>query len=556
MNTGASSRMPDNFFEQFQAVTRMMHDGVIMIDVTGTIKMANQAAATLFDYEANELKGQPVTILVPDEHAGRHDGYIKHYLETKIASIIGIGRELKGKKKDGSLFPFFLKIEMLELNGEVSFIGIMHDMSEIREKERQLEVSRRQLHAVFETAVDGIIIIDSSGLIRMANHAAARLFGYTIKGMLGRKINDFMPEPDASGHDRYMANYQETGRAKIIGIGREVIGKKKDGTTFPFHLGVSRVDVGQQVYYTGIIHDLSEQKRQQDEILSLNQELEQKVQDRTEELTVVVNRMLQTNERLRLEVKRREHAEKELLDREKDLKESLQTEKELSRMKSRFVSMASHEFRTPLSTILSSVSLIGRYAENDKTEPIGKHVQRIKSAVSNLNSILNDFLSIGKIEDGIVDVNFSFFDLKEFLEDLLDDVQGLLKTGQRIEIDGPDQRQLIYLDKHLLKNIYINLLSNGIKYSEENKTIYVKAEVDGNILQGEVRDEGMGIPKEDQIHLFERFFRAQNVTNIQGTGLGLYIVNQYLSLLEGKIGFESEHEKGTRFYFTIPLKEI
>lgn len=225
-------------------------------------------------------------------------------------------------------------------------------------------------------------------------------------------------------------------------------------------------------------------------------------------------------------------------------------------MKSRFVSMASHEFRTPLSTILSSVSLIGRYAENDKTEPIGKHVQRIKSAVSNLNSILNDFLSIGKIEDGIVDVNFTFFDLKEFLEDLLDDVQGLLKTGQRIEIDGPDQRQLIYLDKHLLKNIYINLLSNGIKYSEENKTIYVKAEVDGNILQGEVRDEGMGIPKEDQIHLFERFFRAQNVTNIQGTGLGLYIVNQYLSLLEGKIGFESEHEKGTRFYFTIPLKEI
>lgn len=547
---------PDLFTEQLEAITRMMHDGVIIIDVQGMMLNVNPAAAELFGYRPHELTGHPVTILMPEEHSAHHDSYIKKYLDTREARIIGTGRELEGVKKDGSRFPFRLSVEMLTMGEDLRFIGILHDMTEIREKERQLEVSRRQLHAVFETAVDGIIIIDSTGVIRMVNPAAARLFGYTIKAMLGQRIELFMPEPDASRHHEYMEHYHDTGRPRIIGIGREVNGKKRDGSTFPFHLGVSRVDVGSQVFYTGIIHDLSEQKEQQNRILQLNQELEKKVQDRTEELTIVVNRMLQTNERLRLEVKRREQAERELLDREKDLRASLQSEKELSRMKSRFVSMASHEFRTPLSTILSSASLIGRYAREGTTEPMEKHVQRIKSSVSNLNSILNDFLSIGKIEDGIVDVNFSYFDLREFLSDILDDVQGLMKKDQTIEIIGPPQRQLIYLDKHLLKNIYINLVSNGIKYSEPGKTIYMTGEVDGDKLRGEVRDEGMGIPTEDQQQLFERFFRAQNVTNIQGTGLGLYIVKQYLSLLEGTIGFESVPEKGTRFYFEIPLKEI
>lgn len=544
------------FFEKLQAVTSLVHDGVITIDDKGDIISANEAAAQLFDYDADELPGKPLSILMPEDHASRHQGYIDNHLRTGEGSIIGKGRELIGRKKDGSLFPFYLRVQRLHLGEKITFIGVIHDMSEIREKERQLEVSRRQLHAVFETAVDGIIIIDARGVIRMVNPAAARLFGFTIKAMLGRPIHDFMPEPHASSHAGYMENYHETGRAKIIGIGREVTGKKRDGSEFPFHLGVSRVDVGDQVFYTGIIHDLTEQKDQQNRILQLNQELERKVQDRTEELTIVVNRMLQTNERLRLEVKRREQAERELLDREKDLRASLQSEKELNKLKSRFVSMASHEFRTPLSTILSSVSLIGRYAEKGNTEPIEKHVQRVKSAVSNLNSILNDFLSIGKIEDGVVDINFTYFDLKEFLEDILDDVQGLMKPGQRIEITGPPQRQLIHLDKHLLKNVYINLLSNGIKYSEPGKTIYLIGEVDGEVLRGEIRDEGMGIPNEDQKHLFERFFRAQNVTNIQGTGLGLYIVKQYLSLLEGTIDFESEYGKGTRFFFTIPLKEI
>lgn len=533
-----------------------MHDGAITIDESGIIQGINSAAAELFGYDRSEMIGQKVNILMPEPHAGEHDHYLERYLTTREPHIIGKGRELQGVKKDGTLFPFFLRVEMLSLGAHTRFIGVLHDMSAIREKEKQLEVSRRQLHAVFETAVDGIIIIDSKGLIRMANPAAARLFGYTIQGMLGARIETLMPEPFATHHSEYMENYLETGRAKIIGIGREVPGKKRDGTIFPFHLGVSRVDVGDQTFFTGIIHDLTEEKEQQNRILQLNQELEKKVQDRTEELTIVVNRMLQTNERLRQEVRRREQAERELIEREKDLRETLQSEKELSRMKSRFVSMASHEFRTPLSTIMSSASLIGRYAEAGSTEPMEKHVTRIKSAVSNLNSILNDFLSIGKIEDGIVDVNYSYFDLKEFLEDLLDDVQGLMKKDQKIQIIGPGQRQLIYLDKHLLRNVYINLLSNGIKYSDPGTTVYLHGEVDGLTLRGEIRDEGMGIPQDDQQHMFERFFRATNVTNIQGTGLGLYIVKQYLSLMDGDIDFVSEPGKGTSFRFNIPLKEI
>lgn len=547
---------PEEIFEKFEVITRMMHDGVITIDATGIILSANVSALSLFGYEEGELVGKKINTLMPDEHASRHDGYIQSYLATREAKIIGKGRELIGVKKDASLFPFFLTVEQLHIGGAIRFVGILHDVSELRDKERQLEVSRRQLHAVFETAVDGIIIIDQKGEIRMVNPAAAKLFGYTIKAMLGEKIEKFMPEPHASSHDDYMQRYHDTGRAKIIGIGREVTGKKSDGTIFPFHLGVSRVDVDGQVFYTGIIHDLTQLKQQQLEILKLNEELEKKVQDRTDELTQVVNRMLMTNEKLRKEVKRRELAETELLSRERDLKSSLQSEKELGRLKSQFVTMASHEFRTPLSTILSSVALIGRYTEAGDTQPVAKHVQRIKSAVSNLNSILNDFLSIGKIEDGVVDVNYSYFDLKEFLTDIYDDVQGLMKKDQQIIIQGPGERQLIYLDKHLLKNIFINLLSNGIKYSGEGSTIQLICELKENELYGEVADQGVGIPEKDQTQLFERFFRAHNVTNIQGTGLGLYIVKKYLSLMEGTINFSSVPKEGTRFYFSIPVKEI
>ena len=208
--------------------------------------------------------------------------------------------------------------------------------------------------------------------------------------------------------------------------------------------------------------------------------------------------------------------------------------------------MASHEFRTPLSTILSSVSLIGKYTGAEEQDKRDKHILRIRSAVSNLTDILNEFLSLGKIEEGKIQVHLSEFNLKEQLQLIISEIHPILKPLQRINYNhnGHDHANL---DVSLVRNIMINLISNAIKFSPEEANIWVDSENDGNRITITVRDEGLGIPEDDMKHLFERFFRGKNVVNIQGTGLGLHIVSRYIDLMGGKITVSSQLEKGTEF---------
>lgn len=234
------------------------------------------------------------------------------------------------------------------------------------------------------------------------------------------------------------------------------------------------------------------------------------------------------------------------------LEAALQKERELGELKSRFVSMASHEFRTPLSSILSSAELLGMYLETGRHEKCEKNINRIKSSVRNLTGILNDFLSLEKLEAGKVQLQKTDFVLKDYLEELQEEMKAFLKEGQQILCSYPDAARL-HSDTHLLTNILINLLSNAIKYSPkgEDVTLIFSKQAQHWFIQ--IIDKGIGIPKEEQVHLFSRFFRASNVENIKGTGLGLTIVQRYLDLLGGTIGFESEYGKGSTFYFTLPL---
>ena len=244
-------------------------------------------------------------------------------------------------------------------------------------------------------------------------------------------------------------------------------------------------------------------------------------------------------------------AEIAIKESENKLKIALEKERELSELKSRFVSMASHEFRTPLSTILSSANLIGRYEKTEQHEKREKHVNRIESSVRNLTMILNDFLSLEKLESEKVALNPIAFEVDDFMEQIIDEVSLMAKGNQKIIHTHKGGRKL-YADEHLLKNILINLLSNGIKYSKENQNVEIRTDDQDEHLKIQVKDHGIGIPMEDQKNMFTRFFRANNVTNIQGTGLGLTIVKRYLDLMNGKIWFESEEGKGTTFFVEIP----
>jgi PAS domain S-box-containing protein len=237
---------------------------------------------------------------------------------------------------------------------------------------------------------------------------------------------------------------------------------------------------------------------------------------------------------------------------ELEILNNLKKEKHLNEMKSRFVSMASHEFRTPLSTILSSLSLINKYNELDNKEKQVKHIHRIKSSVNTLNSILNDFLSLEQLESGKKSTNIQSFNLKKCCTSCIDEMNLQTKKGQVINyvIDNSDKK--VFLDKDLLKKVLFNLLSNAIKYSPEYKPIEVISKIKENRIFISVSDKGIGIPKEEQSHLFDRFFRARNSINIQGTGLGLNIVKRYLELMKGVISFESNENEGTTFNLTLP----
>lgn len=267
------------------------------------------------------------------------------------------------------------------------------------------------------------------------------------------------------------------------------------------------------------------------EIKALNADLEKRVRNRTMVLQEALDELEKTKEEIR-------HA--------------LEKEKQLNELKSRFVTMASHEFRTPLSTILSSVQLIAKYDTEATSDKRAKHVTRIKSAVNNLTEILNDFLSLGKLEEGAIYANPSEFNLVEMVEELAQEMKSVTKDGQGISYRHSGNDKKVCLDKKFLKNILINLTSNAIKFSPEGKNIEISSLINNSHIEIKVKDHGIGIPEEDKEHLFDRFFRASNATNIQGTGLGLNIVSKYVELMNGTIGCKSKLGEGTTFNVEFP----
>lgn len=502
-----------------------------------------------------------------------------------------------------------------------------------------------RLQSIIETAIDGIILIDSKGIIEMINPAAATLFGYEPSEVVGENVSMLMPEPYRKWHDRYIENYLQTGEARIIGIGREVIGAKKDGTQFPFRLAISEVkSQSEQRVFTGIIHDLSAEKQAEEQLRMYAAELESRVQQRTEALREAVSELqasqslyqavaanfphgilMVLNAEFRLILvdgkdlallgkkpdelygqavqslipkENRElfnyyllqveqgqavtfqmtleqetysfqavplhnypgqeartlvvaHNISRLKAAEAEVRKALAKERQLNELKSRFISMASHEFRTPLGTILSSASLMGRYETTDQQPKREKHITRIKSNVQNLTAILNDFLSISRLEEGKIALRIDTFDGAALCREIIDE----LRSGDRsirqmhFELEGSNN---MHTDKQMFRNILLNLLSNAIKYSDDDSTIWVNLANNSHRTELVVRDEGIGIPEEEQMHLFERFYRARNATNVQGTGLGLHIVGKYVHLMHGKVRFESKEGQGTTFFVSLP----
>jgi PAS domain S-box-containing protein len=390
---------------------------------------------------------------------------------------------------------------------------------------------KRLVEALFTYASIGVLVVGEQGNIVLANPFAEALFGYDKNELNGHPVEKVIPRRFQHKHVQHRKNFTAHMQNRPMGAGLDLYALRKDESEFPVEVSLAHYGNNDGNFVVAFVNNITIRKKAEEEIRRLNDELEDIVDQRTHELKEALNKLELSKE---------------------EIARSLIKEKELNELKSRFVSIASHEFRTPLSTIKSSTYLLQKYITTEEQPRREKHIERIISSVNTLTDILNDFLSVGRIEEGKILIKKNEIDLKPFINNLIDEIKDSTKNGQNINYTNGGEGKII-IDTTLLKHIIFNLLSNAIKFSPENSAILIKSEIANGFLIITVKDSGIGIPKSDQIHLFERFFRASNTSNIQGTGLGLHIVARYVQLLNGTIECRSDLGQGTEMKVSFNL---
>ncbi len=454
----------------------------------------------------------------------RREGH--HELEADIRRYVG------------EPFRAYVKLTYFEVASQRLLLVNLTERNRLQRAERALAHSVRRFEAVFTNATLGIIVCDQPGRMVSVNARAGLLFDYPPADLLGQSIEVLVPDTAGRDHAQLRDSYYADPQVRNMGHNRPLAGQRRDGSVFPVEASLSYFYLDEELYVVAYILDLTAKQAAEQELLAqhqrvalLNAELEQKVIDRTNALLLTLEQLEKRGNELAL---------------------ALQAEQELGELKSRFVRMASHEFRTPLTAVLTSADLIEEFPGGHQQGQRLKYVDHIRTSVQHLNNILEEFLSVGRIEKGRMEANPANLNLADLVRDTVADVQSLRKTGQVIDwqVACPVP---VRLDASLLRKILMNLLSNALKYSGENAVTTVRACCQAQVLTITVQDQGVGISPEDQAHLFEQFFRAPSVVTTPGTGLGLYIITKYLELMGGTIDLQSAPNQGTTVTIALPL---
>ena len=403
---------------------------------------------------------------------------------------------------------------------------------------------KQKFEALFNFATVGIIIANSEGFITLVNRYAEEIFGYGARELNGQKVEVLIPFNKRKNHELDRSHYTHHPQIRPMGAGLDLKASRKDGSSVPVEISLSYFHSEEGLSVIAFILDITERKANEATLLKQKAELE-----------TITSEVRQLNASLEDEVEKRTKALRETLreleQSRSDLQVALAKEKELGELKSRFVTMASHEFKTPLSTILTSATLTGKYSKTEDQNHRAKHLKKIEDTVLSLTNLLDEFLSLGKLEEGKIHVRTSSFSLPEMIHDLVNEMQ-TLADQKRVILFQPEGKATVRLDRDLIRNILINLISNAIKFSHEGGRILIRSLNGKEGLDITVEDNGIGMSKEDQEHLFERFFRGRNAENIQGTGLGLHIVQRYMHLMNGTVRIQSDLNKGTIVSLQFP----
>ncbi|SNC67811.1 PAS domain S-box-containing protein [Hymenobacter gelipurpurascens] len=523
--------LTDILFDQSQGFVGLYDVAVgwfTRVNEAGYKMMGYPSAEALYQDPQRSLRPHPLT---PEERI---------QLQAQMDQTGHYELDMELHRQSGDTFRAHVELNSFVSENRQFYLVRFTDTNRLHEAERNLNQSVRRFEAVFDHATIGIIVCNRQGSIVLTNEKALQLFGYSNDTLLGQRIELLVPDAVSGRHEKLRESFNAHPSVRSMGANRDLQARRRDGSVFPVEISLSYFNLDEELFVVAYIIDITFKQEsvralqaERQRVERLNADLEQKVADRTHALMTTLA---------------------ELEKRSEELTQALAAEQQLGELKSRFVSMASHEFRTPLTAVLTSATLIEKYPGTDQQPQRLRHLDRIRASVKHLSDILEEFLSVGKIEEGRIEAHPARLELPTLLQEALADVQGLRKPGQQIEL-LLDEVGPLWLDASLLRKVLVNLLSNALKYSGDNTTVTVQASSQHHHLTLVVQDQGVGISTEDQQHLFERFFRARSAANIPGTGLGLYIITRYLELMGGTISLHSELHVGTTVTITLPYAD-
>jgi len=486
---------------RLRAVVETAVDGVILIDAHGRVEMFNPACERLFGYSANEVIGRNVNMLMPPSPDDGRDDFLGNFRRTGERKLVGIGRDLVGRRKDGTTFPMNLSVGEATHDGDSIFVGIIHDLSERQRAARVITEALASIKAVVDTVVDGVIMIDAQGIVQTFNPACEKLFGYRAAEVIGQNVRMLMPAPYREEHDRYLENYHRTGERKIIGVGREVTGQRKDGTTFPMNLSVGEAEQEGESIFVGIIHDLTERKQ-------------------TEAQLVQAQKM---------------------------------------EMVGQLSGGIAHDFNNLLTVVVGNAEVL---SDMLKARPDMKTLaDAIVQAGERGAELTQRLLAFGRrqtLRPAEIDCNALVKGMEKLLRRMLSEA---IEIGSMLEGD----LWTAYADPSQLENAILNLAINASDAMAGGGSLTITTanvpldtryrelhpEVSpGDYVMVAVTDDGHGMPKEVLDHVFEPFFTTKEVG--KGSGLGLSMVYGFVKQSNGHVAIYSEPGLGTTVRIYLP----
>lgn len=534
--------------EQLRALFENATEGIVFIDNNGHVILTNPFAAKMFGYEMGELIGENIKSVIPEKAGISIVEYINEFLSQPLDRRNVADLDMKATTKNGKEFPVAVTLTRYNSFRQDTVIAFIQDVTSEKERERLIEENLSNFRK-YNAELEGQVIIRTREL-KEALFNLQTINSDLLVEVDERKKIERQLRKSQQLYSEMARNFPEG----IIGVldrdMRYLFAEGEDLLKFGYKDGNVK---GRHIFDDIGGHSLSEYENLLEHVYNGEKvKFDIEIESRAYSITAVPLTIdsSEVNEAL-VVIRNITHRKKV----EKDLVKTLEKERELNMLKSRFVTTASHEFRTPLTTILSSASLLENYVgeQYDVKKPV--HLKRIKRAVHGLTELLNEFLSLGKLEEGMIKPVYTLVNIREMAEELISEMELLRKENQKINFSFNGNFDSISIDKQLLHNVLINLLSNAIKYSPPSSEIELDIEITQNQLKMKVRDHGIGIPEAEHSHIFKRFFRAKNAVEIEGTGLGLNIVKKYVKLLKGNIHFKSKADCGSTFMVTIPLIE-